>query len=159
MKLRSMICGLVLFASSSFAQMPNPYGPPITVDVAKKVAAAAVAEAQKNHWNMAVAVVDGGGNLVYFEKMDETQIGSIDVSMDKAKAAVLFKRPTKAHEEALASGGVNLRVLKLKGAMPVEGGIPLLLDGKIVGAIGVSGGTSPQDGVCATAGAAAITAK
>jgi len=144
-----MVCGTLVFG-----QMPNPYGPPVAVDIAKKVAAAAVAEAQKNNWNMAIAIVDGGGNLVYFEKMNETQIGSIDVSISKAKAAVLFKRPTKAHQDALAAG--NTLLLKVPGAMPVEGGIPLLSDGKIVGAIGVSGGNSTQDGACATAGAAAL---
>jgi glc operon protein GlcG len=157
MKLRLITAFMILTVTSlAVAQMPNAYGPPISIENAKKVAAAAIAEAQKNKWNMAVTVVDDGGNLVYFEKMNDTQIGSIDVSMDKAKAAALFKRPTKAHQDALAAGGENLRILRLRGAMPVEGRIPLVLDGKIVGAIGVSGGSSPQDGVCASAGAAAL---
>jgi glc operon protein GlcG len=141
------------FTVAVFAQAPTPYGPPISIETAKKVAAAAITEAHKNNWNMAVSILDSGGNLVYFEKMNDTQIASINISMDKAKAAVLFKRPTKAHQDALATGGENLRILKLQGAMPVEGGIPLVIDGKIVGAIGVSGGTASQDGICATAGA------
>jgi uncharacterized protein GlcG (DUF336 family) len=102
---------------------------------------------------MAVAVVDPGGNLVYYEKMDNTQIGSANVAIDKARSAALFKRPTKALQDALAAGGDGLRILKIQGAVPVEGGIPLVLDGKIVGAIGVSGGASSQDAQCAKAGA------
>ena len=146
-----------LFASCVFsntsAQMPNPYGPPITLEVAKKVAAPALAEASKNNWAMAVAVVDPSGNLVYYEKMDNTQLGSAHVSVEKARTAAQFKRPTKAFQDALANGGENLRILGLPGVVPSEGGIPLLIDGKIVGAIGVSGGTSAQDGQCAKAGA------
>ena len=106
---------------------------------------------------MAVAIVDTGGNLVYFEKMDGTQTGSVLVSINKARSAALFKRPTKAFQETLATGGDGLRVLGLENAVPVEGGIPLVMDGKIVGAIGLSGGTSAQDGQCAQAGANALT--
>jgi uncharacterized protein GlcG (DUF336 family) len=139
------------------AQMlPNPYGPPINVENAKKAAAAALAEAVKNHWTMAVAVVDPNGTLIYYEKMDNTQNGSANVSINKARSAALYKRPTKALQDALAAGGAGLRILGLEGAVPVEGGIPLLADGKIIGAIGVSGDTSDHDGVCATAGAATI---
>lgn len=139
------------------AQMlPNPYGPPISLEAAKKAAAAALAEAVKNHWIMAVAVVDPSGTLVYYEKMDNTQTGSAQVSISKARSAALYKRPTKALQDALASGGAGLRVMALEGAVPVEGGIPILSDGKIIGAIGVSGDTSDHDGVCAQAGAAAI---
>jgi uncharacterized protein GlcG (DUF336 family) len=132
------------------------YGPSITVDTAKKVAAPAVAEAKKNNWTMAITVVDAAGDLVYFEKMDETQLGSIDVSIAKARSAVRFKRPTKAFQDALAGGGDGLRILGLQGAVPIEGGIPLVSGGKIVGAIGVSGGSSQQDGVVAAAGAAVV---
>lgn len=138
------------------AQMTNPYGAPVGVDAAKKAAAAALAEAVKNHWTMAVAVVDPNGTLVYYEKMDNTQIGSADVAIDKARSAALFKRPTKALQDALAQGGAGLRILALKGAVPVEGGVPLVADGKIVGAIGVSGDSSDHDGQCATAGAATV---
>lgn len=139
------------------AQMlPNPYGPPISVEAAKKAAAAALAEAVKNHWAMAVAVVDPAGTLVYYEKMDNTQIGSAQVSINKARSAALYKRPSKAFQDALASGGAGMRVLGLEGAVPVEGGVPIIADGKIIGAIGVSGDTSDHDGVCAQAGAATI---
>jgi uncharacterized protein GlcG (DUF336 family) len=133
--------------------MPNPYGPSISVEDAKKAAAPALAEAKKNNWTVAVAIVDPSGNLVYYEKMDNTQLGSANISVDKARSAALFKRPTKAFQDALAKGGENLRVLRLQGTIPVEGGFPLLLDGKIVGGIGVSGATSEQDAQCAKAGA------
>lgn len=138
------------------AQMPNAYGLPVQTDAAKRVAAAALAEARKNNWTMAVAVVDPSGDLVYFEKIDGTQTASTPIALDKARSAARFKRPTKALQDALAAGGDGLRMLALQGAVPVEGGLPLISDGKIVGAIGLSGGTSQQDGQCATAGAAAI---
>jgi glc operon protein GlcG len=148
---------LVFAALGTEAQMlPNPYGPPISLENAKKAAAAAMAEAAKNHWNMAVAVVDPNGTLVYYEKMDNTQIGSANVAVDKARSAALFKRPTKAFQDALASGAAGMRVLGLEGAVPVEGGVPILADGKVIGAIGVSGANSDQDGQCAQAGAATI---
>lgn len=136
--------------------LPNPYGLPIGVEAAKKAAEAALAEAVKNHWTMAVAVVDPAGTLVYYEKMDNTQNGSAQVAINKARSAALFKRPTKAMQDALASGGAGLRVMALEGAVPVEGGVPLMSDGKVIGAIGVSGDTSEHDGQCAQAGAATI---
>ena len=135
---------------------PQPYGFPIGLEAAKKVAAPALAEAVRNNWAMAVAVADTAGDLVYFEKMDATQLGSVTVAVDKARSAARFKRPTKAFQEMLAGGGDGLRVYGISGAVPVEGGVPIVSDGKIVGAIGVSGGTSAQDGQCARAGAAAI---
>ena len=134
-------------------QMPDVYGLSINLDTAKKIAASAITEARKNNWTMAVAIIDTGGNLVYFEKMDSTQTGSVKVAISKGRSAVLFKRPTKAFQDMLAAGGEGLRVLRLEGAVPVEGGLPLLMEGIIVGAIGVSGGTSQQDGVVAKAGA------
>src|SRR6266849_2239451 len=143
----------VLCAATVFGQMPNPYGPPITGENAKKVAAAALAEARKNNWTMAAAIVDPAGDLVYFEKLDGTQAASVNIAVDKARSAARFKRPTKALQDALAAGGVGLRLLALQGAVPVDGGVPLLMDGKIVGAVGLSGGTSDQDGQCANAGA------
>ncbi|MGA2429396.1 MAG: heme-binding protein [Candidatus Acidiferrum sp.] len=142
--------------ASAFAQMPNPYGAPISLEDAKKAAAPALAEAAKNHWAMAVAIVDPSGNLVYYEKMDATQLGSANVAIDKARSAALFKRPTKTYQDALAAGGDGLRILRVQGAIPIEGGVPLLVDGKIAGAIGVSGGTAAQDGQCANAGASAL---
>jgi glc operon protein GlcG len=152
---KSVLAGLFVFCAlaTALAQMPNPYGLPISLENAKKAAAPALAEAAKNNWNMAVAIVDPAGNLIYYEKMDNTQLGSANVAIDKARSAALFKRPTKAFQDALAAGGEGLRILRIQGAVPVEGGIPLLADGKIVGAIGVSGGTSAQDAQCAKAGA------
>src|SRR5262249_47388819 len=144
----------VLLASvGTSAQMPNAYGLPISLENAKKAAAPALATAASNKWTMAVAIVDPAGNLIYYEKMDNTQLGSSTVAIDKARSAALFKRPTKAFQDALAAGGEGWRLLSIRGAVPVEGGIPLLMDGKIVGAIGVSGGTGAQDGQCAKAGA------
>ena len=143
-------------AAASHAQMPNPYGAGITLENAKKAVAPAVAEAKKNGWNMAIAVVDTAGNLVYFEKMDGTQNASVTIAQDKARSAALFKRPTKALQDVLAAGGEGLRILRLEGAVPVEGGLPIVIDGKIVGAIGASGGTSQQDGQTAKAGADAL---
>ena len=155
---RSLI--VVTFAlyllASAVAQMPNPYGSPISLENAKKAAAPALAEAAKNNWNVAVAIVDPAGNLIYYEKMDNTQLGSANVAIDKARSAALFKRPTKAFQDALAAGGDSVRLLRIQGVVPVEGGVPLVADGKIVGAIGVSGVTSAQDNQCAKAGADAV---
>ena len=156
MKLTSLfVAALLLCAASADAQTMS-YGTPITADTAKKIAAPAIAEARKNNWAMAIAIVDIAGELVYFEKMDDTQIGSVDVAISKARSAARFKRPTKAFQDALAAGGEGLRILALDGAVPVEGGIPIVVGGKIVGAIGASGGTSQQDGVVAAAGLASL---
>ncbi len=144
---------LIVLGWDALAQMPNVYGLPINLDAAKKAAASAIAEARKNNWTMAVAITDIGGDLVYFEKIDGTQTGSVRVALGKARSAALFKRPTKVFQDVVAAGGEGLRILGLEGAVPIEGGLPLLMDGKIVGAIGVSGGTSQQDGVAAKAGA------
>ena len=140
----------------ALAQAQPMYGPSISVENAKKIAPAAIAEAKKNNWTMAVAIVDTHGELVYFERMDEVQQGSVDVAIAKARSAARFKRATKVFQDGLAAGGVGLRLLGLDGAVPVEGGIPLVVGGKIVGAIGASGGTSQQDGVTAAAGAATM---
>src|SRR5437763_1778270 len=147
---------LAFMASVALAQAPMSYGATITLESAKKAAAPAVAEATRNNWAMAVAIVDTAGNLVYFEKMDGTQTGSVAVAIEKARSAALFKRPTKAFQDTLAAGGEGLRILKISGAVPVEGGVPLVVDGKIIGAVGVSGGTSQQDGQYAAAGAAGL---
>jgi glc operon protein GlcG len=133
-----------------------PIGSSIGLDAAKKAAAAASAEARKNNWLMAIAVVDPAGTLVYYEKADNTQLGSARVAVDKARSAALYKRPTKAFQDALEKGGLGVRVLRLEGAVPVDGGTPLLVDGKLVGAIGVSGDLSEHDAQCANAGAAAL---
>jgi uncharacterized protein GlcG (DUF336 family) len=137
--------------SSQFAS-PNVYGSPISLEAAKKAAAAALAEARKNNWTMAVAIVDSGGHLVYFEKMENTQIAGSNIAIDKARSAVIFKRPTKVMQEMLAAGGAGVRVLRLRGAIPVEGGLPLISEGKIIGGIGLSGDSSENDGRCAQAG-------
>ena len=146
----------MLAISAAQAQMPNPYGAPIGVDVARRVAASALAEGRKNGWTVAAAVVDAGGALVYFERIDGTQSGSSDVAVLKARSAAAFKRPTKAFEEAVAGGRQAL--LSLPGAIALEGGIPLIVDGKIIGALGVSGATSQQDGACAQAGVNVVAA-
>src|SRR5208283_12643 len=151
--LKALIVMLAMGGLHLAAQMPNPYGPPIALELAKKPAAAALAEAAKNNWLMVVAIVDPSGNLVYFEKMDNAQVASCQVAIDKARTAVRYKRPTKEFQDGLAAGGAGLRLLDLRGCTAVEGGIPLLVDGKIVGAIGVSGDASAHDNVCATAGA------
>ena len=126
------------------------------MDTAKQLAAPAIAEARKNQWMMAVAIVDISGGLVYFEKMDDTQNGSVDVSIAKARSAARFKRATKVFQEGLAAGGAGLRILALEGAIPIEGGMPIVVAGKVIGAIGVSGGTSEQDGVVAAAALATL---
>jgi uncharacterized protein GlcG (DUF336 family) len=133
------------------AQLPNAYGPQIAVETARKLAATAIAEGKKNGWNVAVAIVDTAGDLVFFERMDNTQAAATIVSQEKARTAARFKRPSKAFEDALAGG--RQAILGLPGVTPLEGGIPLVIEGKIVGAIGVSGATSPQDGMCAQAAA------
>ena len=127
----------------------------LTLEGAKKIAAAAEAEAMKNNWRVVIAIVDDGGHLTYLQRIDETQTGSIDVAVQKARGAVAYKRPTKVFEEAVA-GGRNV-ILNLPHSMPIEGGLPLVVDGKVIGGIGVSGVTAPQDGVITKAGADALT--
>jgi len=153
----ALLAASVLVPVRTAAQgQPNMYGLSITADQAKAAAAAAVAEAKKNQWTMAVAIVDTAGDLVYFEKMDNTQVGSVDVAIGKARSSARFKRPTKAFQDALAAGGEGWRIMTLEGAVAVEGGLPLVAGGKIIGAIGASGGTSQQDGVTAAAGAGTL---
>jgi uncharacterized protein GlcG (DUF336 family) len=136
--------------------MSQSYGPPIRLDTAKRAAAAALDAARHHNWTMAVAVVDIAGELVYFEKMDDTQNGSVRVAAAKARSAALFKRPTKAFQDTVTASPDGVRILGLEGAVPIEGGVPLVIDGLIVGAIGVSGGTSQEDGVCAKAAVDAL---
>jgi len=132
---------------------PPPYGPAITFDQAQKAMVAAQAEAKKNNWNVVIAIVDSGGHLVSLQRLDNTQYGSIDVAKGKATTAVSFRRPTKALEDVITGGGAGLRILKLEGATPLEGGVPIVVDGKIIGGIGVSGVLSSQDAQIARAGA------
>lgn len=149
----SLAVGTALWCLASLAQAQVPqYGPNVTHEAARKALAAAIAEARKQNLPMAVAVVDTAGMLVAFERMDNTQTGSIAVAQDKASSAAMYRRPTKAFQDVLAAGGAGLRVLTLRGANAVEGGLPIVVDGRIVGAIGVSGGSAEQDGVVAKAG-------
>lgn len=150
------VVAFVLVGSSADAQSSPPYGAPISLDDAKRVALPALAEARRNSWNVAVAIVDISGNLVYYEKMDGTHLGSVNVSIAKARSAALFRRSTKAFQDVLAAGGEGLRILRLEGAVPLEGGLPIIINSKIVGAIGVSGVTSQQDGQVALAGVNAV---
>jgi glc operon protein GlcG len=147
---------LLCAAGVKAQQMPNPYGAPISLENAKKAAAAAIAEARKNNWTMALAIVDPNGTLVYYEKIDNTQLGSAQVAISKARSAALFKRPTKWFQDQVSKGGDGMRYLGLEGAVPLEGGVPIVMEGKIVGAIALSGGTSAQDAQCAQIGADAL---
>jgi glc operon protein GlcG len=135
---------------------PAPYGAPISLAEAKRVLIAAQAEAARNKWNVAVAVVDSGGHLVAFERMDSTQFGSVEVAQEKARTAAAYRRPSKVFQDTIAAGGEGMRMLKLTGAIPIEGGLPIIVNGQVVGAIGVSGVTSAQDGQIAAAGLTAI---
>jgi glc operon protein GlcG len=130
--------------------------PGLTLEAANRIADAAQAEATRNRWNVVIAVVDAGGYLVHLRRMDGTQLGSVVVAEEKAKSAVLFRRPTKAFSDAIASG--NTGVLRLPGAIPIEGGVPLAMGDQVVGAIGVSGVTAQQDGQIAQAGVKAFSA-
>ena len=135
---------------------PPPYGVGIGLEAAKKALAAAEAEAKKNNWPVAIAIVDSSAKLVAFSKMDNTQHASVDIAIGKAVTANNLKRPTKALQDAIAQGGVNLRILGQPGITPLEGGVPIIVDGKIIGAIGASGVLSNQDAEVAMAGAAAL---
>ena len=148
---------LVPLSSPVSAQQPAamtnaPYGPPITLDQAKRAMAAAELEATKNSLQVAITILDSGGNMVMFHRFDNTQISAVTVSEGKARTALEFKRPSKALDDAIAGGGAGMRLLALKNITPIEGGLPMLIDGKIVGAIGVSGALSAQDSQIAKAG-------
>jgi uncharacterized protein GlcG (DUF336 family) len=145
---------LAVAGAPARAQMPIGYGQSITLAQARPIAAAAIAEAWKNNWTIVVAIVDTGGHLVLLERMDRAQVASVEVAVGKARTANGFKRPTKAMEDAVLGG--RTVVLAVPNAVPVEGGLPLVLDDRIVGAIGISGATSQQDGIVAKAGADAL---
>jgi uncharacterized protein GlcG (DUF336 family) len=151
-----MLSAVMLQAQTPAPPPPAlPYGLSIGNEATKKALAAAEAEAKKNNWAVAIAVVDTGGKLVGFSRLDNVQNASVDIAIGKAVTANNFKRPTKALQDGIAQGGVNLRILGQPGVTPLEGGVPIVVDGKIIGAIGVSGVTSAQDAECAMAGAAA----
>jgi len=134
----------------------TPYGAPISLEAAKRAMGAAEAEAVKNNWGMAIAIVDSGGNLVMLHRLDNAQLSSTRLAEAKARTAVEFRRPTKIFEDAVAGGGIGLRVLTF-GACVADGGVPIIVDGKIIGAIGVSGAASHQDAQVAKAGLDAVT--
>jgi uncharacterized protein GlcG (DUF336 family) len=136
--------------------LPPPYGAPITLDVAKQVMAGAEAEAEKNKWPVAIVVVDSGGNIVMLHRRDDAQLSAASTAEGKARTALYFKRPTKLLDEVISGGGSGLRYLALKDFVPLEGGIPIVIEGKIVGAIGVSGVLSGQDTQIARAGIDAL---
>jgi glc operon protein GlcG len=158
--LKSIVAALlVAFATVSSAQTPPtpppapPYGPPITYQAAKRAMAAAELEAAKNNWAVAIAIVDSGGQLVMLHRLDNVQHASIRIAQGKARTALAFRRDTKTLEEAIARGGAGLRLLALDDVTPLEGGLLIMADGKIIGAIGVSGVASQQDAQIAQAGA------
>ena len=154
MKRVAYLAGFALMAGTlSQAQLADKKA--LTLQIAKQVVAAAEQAAVANHNHMFILIVDDGGNLMYMERMDEAQLGSFNVALAKARSAVFFKRPTKMFEDAVIKNGYT-PILKLPEAMPIEGGIPLLVDGHVLGAIGVSGGTPQEDGKAAQAGADAF---
>jgi uncharacterized protein GlcG (DUF336 family) len=142
-------------AQQQAAPPTTPYGEPLSLSAAKKAMAAAEAEAIRNRWGVSIAIVDAGGNLVLLQRLDNAQLASMRLAEAKARTSVEFRRPTKALEDAVAGGGVGLRVLTF-GACVAEGGVPIIAGGKIVGAIGVSGVASHQDAQVAQAGADAV---
>ncbi len=154
-KLNLLVSSLLIAATTIGAQQLSSKKS-LNLAVAKVIVAAAEKEAMKNNWNMFIAVVDDGGTLMALERLDEAQAGSLDVSIGKAQTSLKFKRPTKAFEDVIA-GGRNA-MLGLPGVTPIEGGFPLMADGKVIGAIGVSGGSSQQDAQVAQAGVAALEA-
>ena len=153
--LATAITGATALAQAQAPAVPQ-YGANVNLEQARKAMAGAMAEARKMGIPMAVAVVDNAGMLVAFERMDNTQTGSVLVAQDKGSSAAMFRRPTKAFQDVVAGGGAGLRILTLRGANAVEGGLPLVVDGKIIGGIGVSGGSSEQDGVVAKSGTDAL---
>jgi uncharacterized protein GlcG (DUF336 family) len=158
----ALACALAVSTVPALAQgvesttLP-PYGPPITLDQAKRMMAAAELEAKQNTWQVAITIIDSGGNLVMFHKIDNSQLSATGLSEGKARTALEFKRPSKDLDEAIARGGGGNRLLALKNITPVEGGLPIMLDGKVIGAIGVSGAVSAQDTQIAKAGIATLT--
>ena len=149
-----VVVGLSLLALGATAQQRPPYGTAINLETARKIGAAAEAEARKNGWNVAIAIVDNHGMLVFYEMLDDTQTASATIALEKARTAATYRRPTKELEDGIAAG--RNAILGLPGATPIEGGLPLVVGGKMIGAIGVSGVTSPQDGMVAKAGVEAL---
>lgn len=152
---RTMCCVLAVglsWNSVGQAQEPAPYGPAISLAMAKKVMAAAEAKANENKWPVAITILDSAGYPVLVQRLDNTQLGSVEVSLQKAKTAVLFRRSTKVFEDLVAQGGAGVRILSLPGALPIEGGLPIIHNGQVIGGIGVSGVKSTEDAEVAAAG-------
>ena len=147
------ILALLAAAPARAQTPPPPYGPPIGIEGARAVMAAAESEAAKNNWAVVISIIDSGGNIVMLHRHNDVQLSSIEISQGKAKTALMFKRPSKVLDDAISGGGAGLRFLALKDIVPLEGGLPIVADGKIVGAIGVSGVLSSQDSQVARAGA------
>jgi len=157
--LRSLaVIGLSSVSLWAAAQTPPPYGLSISVEQAKKAMVAAEAEALKNNWQVVISIVDTGGHLVMLHRL-EAQNASVDIATGKARTAVNFRRPTKALEDSLAANGSALRILAVPGVTPLQGGLPIVIDGKIIGGIGVSGVLAPQDEMVAKAGIDALGTK
>ena len=150
------ILALLAAAPARAQTPPPPYGPPIGIEGARAVMAAAESEAAKNNWAVVISIIDSGGNIVMLHRHNDVQLSSIDISQGKAKTALMFKRPSKVLDDAISGGGAGLRFLALKDIVPLEGGLPIVADGKIVGAIGVSGVLSSQDAQIARAGIDAL---
>jgi uncharacterized protein GlcG (DUF336 family) len=150
--LAAALTALALLAPSAHAQLASKKA--LTLDAAKRIAAAAEAEAMKNKWNVVIAVVDDGGHLLYLQRQDGTQTGSIDVAVGKARTAMAFKRPTKVFDD-LAKTRPSIVSLGTDAVL-LEGGVPVAVDGQVIGAVGVSGVTSQQDAQIAEAGIAAL---
>ena len=153
--MRRLVLALVCAGLLSGAELATRKA--LTLSAAKQMAAAAEAEARKNNWNVVICIVDEGGHLLYLQRMDDTQIASTEIAQGKARTALMYKRPTKALEDAVAGG--RAVVMRLPGALPVEGGLPVTVDGRIIGGIGVSGVQSSQDAQIARAGLAVLEAK
>lgn len=152
--LKVIIAALIALAPVlAHAQARPDYGPSVNLETGKRLIAAALDEARKNKWNVAVAIVDTAGNLVAFERLDQTQTASMQIAIDKAVSAAIYRRSTKVFEDAVAKGGAGVRLMNLPRASMLEGGLPLFVDGKVVGGIGVSGVNADQDGMIAKAGA------
>ena len=156
MKAFSGILVAAMLTVAALGARAQGYGPPITLEQARKVMAAAEAEARKNNWNFSIAIVDTGGHMVLFQRMDGAFFASARIARDKAWSAAAYRRPGKAFQDRIAKGGEEVRILRLHGASPIEGGDPIVADGKIVGGIGVSGGAGEQDGQVARAGVGAL---
>lgn len=153
----ALVLSLALASLGTLAQQRPPYGTAINLETAKKVGAAAIAEAKKNNWNVAVAIVDNHGMLIYYEMLDDTQTASAIVAVEKARTSAGYRRPSKEFEDGIAGG--RTAILGLPGVTPIDGGLPIVVGGKMIGAVGVSGVLSSQDAQVARAGTEALTPK